>query len=490
MERMRLKTGGLVWVALAAALGMCGIAIFCYYGAQDNDQWWLLATGRWIAEHGIPYDNPFSLYGDQAIVIQQWLACLLDWVAYSLGGYVGLGILVLVMSLCVFCSVAALARTIMDGNLDIACIVSLLFCACASSYMSIRPQMWSMLAFCAVLFVMERYRKTNSWKILIWLIPIMIVHANVHMAMMPYDLFIVACYLFPNIQGHYLKCARASYKRLPIVIVLVVMAACAFANPYGIDGALYLLNSYDAASYGNYIAEMGSTPTTTYYGMMMIVMVVVGAVSLGRLGLSHFNAPVTILYFVALALSFQHTRNVWLVALFAVPLAAAALSRIHFNPRTVFLRDDAPKVLIIAAGIVLMLALGITGTTEDLVKDPKDSTNTPVAAADWLDSHAEGDVGVFTHFNAGGYLEWRGYKVAMDARPELWDSKISKNGQDRYHEYIDMSKDKMEPATYMEDKDFDYMIVNTDTNLYKYLLASTSYKVVQEGDGYVLFRAV
>ena len=124
------------------------------------------------------------------------------------------------------------------------------------------------------------------------------------------------------------------------------------------------------------------------------------------------------------------------------------------------------------------------------MKDPKDSSSTPVAAADWLDEHAEGEVGVFTHFNAGGYLEWRGYKVAMDARPELWDSKISKNGQDRYHEYIDMSKDKMEPATYMEDKDFDYMIVNTDTDLYKYLLASTSYKVVQEGDGYVLFRAV
>lgn len=490
MERMRLKTGGLVWVALAAALGMCGIAIFCYYGAQDNDQWWLLATGRWIAEHGIPYDNPFSAYGDQAIVVQQWLPCLIDWAAYSLGGYVGLGVLVLVMSLCVFVAVAALGRKIMGGNIDIACIVALLFCGCASSYMSIRPQMWSMLAFCAVLYVMECYRRTNSWKNLIWLAPIMIVHANVHMAMMPYDLFIVACYLFPNIQGHYVKSAAASYRRVPILIAIAVMAVCSLANPYGIDGALYLVNSYGSASYGNYIAEMGTTPTDTYYGAMMIVMVVVGAMSLGRLGLGRFNAPLTILYFVALVLSFQHTRNVWLVALFTVPLACSALSNVHLNPRTVFLRDDAPKVLVMAASIVLMIALGITGTTESLVVDPKDSGSTPVAAADWLDANAEEGSKVFTHFNAGGYLEWRGYKVGMDARPELWDSKIAKNGKDRYHEYIDMSKDKMEPSEYMEGKDFDYLIVNTDTALYKYLLASVSYKVVAEGEGYALFQAL
>ena len=472
-------------------MAIAAILVFSYAGAQDNDQWWLLATGREIVTNGIPYMNPFDAYGDQAIVVQQWIPTVIDYMVYESFGYVGFGLCVLVQGLIVTILAIALGRAVMgNSNLDIACIVAAVMVSVCSAYMSIRPQMWSMMAFLAILNVMERYRRTDNWKLLIWLPVIVFAHVNVHMAMMPFDFFIVACYMLPRIRSLHISTMNDCYHRLRLIIPLAVMALAALCNPYGIDGALYLLNSYNSASYGNYIAEMGTTPTDTYYGMMMVVSVVIGSMALGKLGIKRLNLPLTVLFLLTLVLSFQHTRNVWLVALFALPLVCAALEDIHLIPRLRFLRDDVIKIISCMVGVFLILIVGIQVMTDNLVKDPKDTASTPIEAADWLDAHAQPKSTVFTHFNAGGYMEWRGYRVGMDARPELWNSAISKNGKDRYKEYIDMSQGNLSNEDYLKDKNFDYMLVNTDTDLYKHLTASESYSNVHSGNGYVLFEHI
>ena len=487
---IREKTRGLVWVALIAVMAIAALLVFDYAGAQDNDQWWLLATGREIVTSGIPYMNPFDVYGDQAIVVQQWIPAVLDYMLYESLGYVGFGLCVLVQGAIVAALAVSLGRKAMgNGNLDIACIVAAMMISVCSAYMSIRPQMWSMIAFLAILNVMESYRRSDNWKTLIWLPVIVIVHANVHMAMMPFDFVIVACYMLPSLHTLHLDTMNDRYHKLRLLIPMAAMALAALCNPYGIDGAMYLVNSYGAASYGNYIAEMGTTPTDTYYGIMMIASMIVGSMALGRLGLKKLNLPLTALFLMTLVLSFQHTRNVWLVALFAVPLVCSALETIHLNPRLRFLRDDAIKIISGTVGVFLILIVGVQVMTDNLVKEPTDTASTPIEAADWLDSNAETGAKVFTHFNAGGYMEWRGYRVGMDPRPELWNAAISKNGVNRYKEYIDMSQDKLSCEEYLSGKDFDYLLVNTDTELYKYLTASEMYSAVKNGSGYVLFAA-
>jgi hypothetical protein len=45
----------------------------------DEDIWWHLATGRWVAEHhALPQADPFSAYGQtQPYVAYSWLFDLL-----------------------------------------------------------------------------------------------------------------------------------------------------------------------------------------------------------------------------------------------------------------------------------------------------------------------------------------------------------------------------------------------------------------------------
>lgn len=493
-DRHIRKTDNTWWIAILSIGAILGIAMMCYGGAQDNDMWWLLATGREIVENGIPYVNPFSIYPDQAIVIQQWVPAVIDYLVYSAFGFAGIGALVLiqVIALAASCFLFARIATGSKGAEATAIVIAVVI-GCASSYLSIRPQVWSMIAYVLVLCVMERYRQTSNWKLLIFLPIIITAHMNFHMSLALFDFAIAAAYLLPSNLGNVssLKSMFSNYRRIPIIEAIAVMAAASLINPYGIDGVLYFFNSIDAASYGDYISEMGTlAPYNQYYGRCMMAMVVIGGIAVGRNGMRHADLPLTALFLLTTVMSIQHVRNVWLVSLFAFALFAVSCRTrpIVLDTPVRILQDDLPKYIVSVTACIVIACLGAVKMTPELLQQPEDTMSTPIEAANYMDAHSDGETNVFTHFNAGGYLEWRGYKVSMDARPELWNSAIAKNGQDRYYEYIDMSKENIESNEYMEGKSFDYMIVNTDTTLYRYMLGSLDYKHVLDGNGYALFE--
>lgn len=499
-KRIRLPhRQSLLWISIFAIAAIIGIAVFTYSGAQDSDMWWLFATGREICENGIPYMNPFSIYDDQAIVIQQWLPAAIDWLIFSNFGYIGIGIMVFILTMLLSCSAFYTARVVMgkSGNEIAWCVIATMI-GCCSAYLSVRPQVWSMIAFMLLLGVLEKYRQTNNPRILIWLPIIVCVHANLHLSMMPFDFFIVFCYMLPykNISTYFTP-KENDYKRLPMLIAFGTMFIAACLNPYGIDGALYLLNSFGSAEYGNNIAEMGTiSPYDSYYGILMMIMIILGAIGIGRNGLKHVDIPLSILYIVCVFLSIQHVRNVWLVAIFATILFLSSIRGIRLKPKINALKDDNIKINIGLITCAVLLCVGIADNAEFLDKEENDNPTTPVAAADYLDNIVLeeqiniDDIAVFTHFNAGGYLEYRGYKVSMDARPELWDNKISHSGENRYQEYIDLTKDRTTVEEYLEGKRFDYLIVNTDTAMYKYIVTSKDYMSVVNSDSYVMFKKV
>lgn len=481
------------WIAILAIAAIVGTAMMCYGGAQDNDMWWLFATGREIFEHGIPYENPFSVYDDQGIVVQQWIPALIDYLAYSAFEFYGIGLLVLIQIFLLVCACFIFARiaTGKKGVEAIAVVVAVVI-GCASSYLSIRPQVWSMIAYICVLCVMEKYRQSNSRRVLLLLPVIMVLHMNFHMSLALFDFAIVAAYLLPSdIFTKSLRGMFSDYNRIPIVVALLGMFAASFVNPYGIDGVMYFFNSIGAASYGDYISEMGTlAPYNQYYGICMMAMVVLGGVAIGRNGTANPDLPLTLLFLITSIMSIQHVRNVWLVAIFSFALFCVSCLHkpIVLSSSAKFLSDDLPKLIVSIMTCIVIACLGFSKMSPQLLEQPEDSMSTPVEAANYMDVHTDGSANVFTHFNAGGYLEWRGYKVSMDARPELWNTAVSGNGQDRYYEYIDMSKEDINSADYMTGKTFDYMIVNTDTALYRYMLGSLDYKNVLDGNGYALFE--
>ena len=478
-------------------------------GSFDNDMWWLLATGREVVENGIPYTNPWSIHEGLDTVIQQWLAAVVLYGTYSVSGYMGLKVLVaaqccvLAGVLYALCRVAS-GRKGGSGEVFAFCIavafVSL------SAYLSVRPHLYSMTLFALVILVMELYRQRNRPKILA-LVPLLaMVHVNVHAAMAPFDLFIVALYLVPDIPTLFRKHGitwqfgfkKADYRRLPVLIALVASAVALLINPYGIRGALYLALSYGAAGYGNYINEMGSTGFWTDYGGGTMAMIVLGSIAVGANGRRNIDLPLTILFAVCIPLAMMHTRNVWLVALFALPLCASAFSTLHVNAHDVpALSSRLLNGVLGGVFVVAMFAYGAAFQWPSIVENAeKDTSSLPSKAMDYLDRYVaasqvdKSSLRIYNSFNCGGYLEWRGYKVFMDPRPELWEPGITGDERHYYQEFVDFAQDKTPAKDVVGEYDFDFIIAYTSSELNSYLKTSSAYQLATSGSGYQVWAKV
>lgn len=525
---VQLMSGMVIFIAIASVIAMC------VHNGYDNDIWFILATGRQIAEHGIPYTNPFSVYPGMAFVAQQWLVCLVDWLAWSASGFVGLGVLLLVTCVVLLLSMrrAALSASGTDRLGFVALCLMLLTVSAASSYISFRPQVITMTLMMLTISVMERYRKTGDARTLGWLLPITILHANLHMSMMWMDVAIVCCYAMPParsinrllawIERGYRRLATIlddddeegaeadtgidgtrpttwrvqliedGYRRVPILKAIAMMLVATCANPYGIAGSTYLFDSYGAAGYGNYISEMGKvTPMSASYGVLLIACIVIAAIAIGRRGIRRMDLPMLLIVLGTIPVSLANVRSVWILPVISLPYVIKTLGA----PKT----DDENassigtfgllRNIIMVVTVTICATLAVVSTQSLAGEQYHDDSSTPITAMETLDSlydeSQRGDVKICTMFNLGGFVEYHGYRVSMDPRPETWQDSISHDGNDRYTTYVDATSNASDADRILASCDFDYVITSSGSTL-KQEAEHNGYTEVVSGVGYVL----
>lgn len=486
------------------------IAFSSVYAAQayDNDMWFILASGREIVENGIPMTNVFTWIPNLSTVIQQWLPDVVTYLTYSKFGIAGICAMVAIQIAALVASLLVLSRKASGGKMRFETSLILIAASIPAlgSYISVRPQILTMIGITWTLVFLEAYRHTDDWKWLIGLPITMIAHINCHMAMAPFDLFIIFLYLIPDVtkivKGIFpsftYSFRDSSYGRKPLLIAFIVTCLATLINPYGLNGAMYLLSSYGAADYGGYIKEMGTiTPWDSDYGMGMVLMTFIGAMAIGR-NRRDINFPGSVMLIACTILSYQHVRNVWLGALLSFPIAFQAFASVGCgtgdkskDPDPIF-ADSIMWRLICGAFAIAAVGSCVTMSASNAEMNiGGDDTSTPKDAMDWLDENGVSkDARIFNHFNSGGYIEWRGYKTFIDARPELFEPAITGVDEHYYREYVDTSTGDGSYSDMLDKYSFDFLVVNDDTSLYNDLLSDKGYVDVCDGNGYAMFKRI
>lgn len=493
-----LKNNRILTVLFVTALAIMAAALI-FPGSYDNDVWFFLATGKEIVQHGIPYENPFAIHEGMGIVVQQWLLCVIIYGIYEATGFVGLGFYVLVLFALFILSLYCLGRLLRRASGGSEVITLLMAVAVAATYpfMTVRPHLYSMIAFVWIVFFLERYRSASDMR---WLIPlpfIVILHVNIQAAMAPYDLAIVFCYAIPDVVRLFHRRQRlleahlwrADYRRAPLWGILVLCALALLVNPYTLDGALYLIHSLGSASQRQYIAEMKPfAPAMHPYGIVALLFMFAAVGAIGVKGIKRIDMPLVLLLVINIILAFAYLRNLWLAVLFGAIYLFSATSTAHIRfLATVKGNAVFSAVLgVIGTGIcVVSIALAIPS----LADKPANTANTPVAAMDYVEESGvpADNVRVFTFFNAGGYIEYRGYRVNIDPRPELWSPAITGHDKDYYLEYLDMAYGDMFFDEYISLNDLNVFIIPDEENLAAMFRNDWTFAEIPSGDGYTAF---
>lgn len=449
---------------------------------MDNDGWFILANGRYILEHGIPYKNPFTWMEGLDVVLQQWAYSVVVYSIYQWFEVPGIFLfccLLHVACMILFCKIAKLKQV----DIKTALVLSSVMFLIGSGFLSIRPTFITVLLLLWQVYVLEQYRQDKkAWKL--WqLILISLLEINFHAAIWPFHFVMLLPYLVPPIENIFVQFKPKDYSIKPFLIVIPMMAAAGFLNPYGIDGIKYVFLSYGKELKDAGIVELAA-PSFQDSGLafLLLLAVILCWVVLHRE--EKINAPFFYVLCGTAIMGTMHLRNL-IYAYFGILLFLCEVVR--KNKQTIKNMIYGNLVFAIFLGSIAFSWVGISGKVLDYKQN--DDVYSPVKAIAYLDEHEKKAVKVFTEFNNGAYFEWSGYRCFVDPRPELYFKKLNHKA-DVFQEYQTLMKtsnpEKID--AFFDKYQCDYACITKGTSLHLYLSIQKNWEKVVNSKEYILFK--
>lgn len=373
---------------------------------RDSDMYFMIANGEYILKHGFPHINPFVIHEDFKIIIQQWIPSVISYFGVKAVGLRFFQFEAVIGLLGLVYAVYKLVALTLPKD------ASFLFASIIGSTMLYlttgKPMLYSIILLVVQMYVCE---KKDSW---LWLPVIVLIEANIHASFLIFHFVYLLPFIVPGITKHLQNTSDCKYlKSLPLMLV------ASFINPYGVDGVLYLFKSYNTKLKVIPIEELQPITLTNIDGVITLVVFLFTAIQLYRRYIKpHKKVDSHRFYLfigsVALMILFNEMRNYIFLVIGSVPLMVTEIPTIKG-------KTPPAKLMWVVAVICFVVSIS-SPQAWTAVDSPKFRAENCVA-------YLQGkDAVLFNDFDLGGYLEYKGVKVFIDSRPELYFKSL--NGKD------------------------------------------------------------
>jgi hypothetical protein len=210
----------------------------------------------------------------------------------------------------------------------------------------------------------------------------------------------------------------------------------------------------------------------------------------GALALTQCERDLTdILLFLGLAFaSLLSARNIPLFAVTATPIvthyaAHMRVGRWCWNLLQPVPRRPPPGVLVLANWVLaLLLALVATSRLAYVLAKNRDveARRYPVAALEYVQANGLAEKRMYNSYNWGGYLLWRGYRVFIDGRADVYLD-------DFMNEYVLAYQLRGDWRRPLDRYEVDYILIESDASLGTLLETSAEWTRVYRDELAVVF---
>ena len=452
----------------------------------DNDSWYVLAEGKYIAEKGIYYEDVLSMHEGLNVVVQNYgFAVIFYWI-FTIFGAPGIYVTMLLLNLLICYLLYKICILISDKNVNLSLLIMMITdFALALSFVVTRAQMVSFVIFLALIYILELYIKKKSIKYL-FLIPILsLIQINVHASLWLMLFLVISVYIIDSINKPEFK--LQGYKTWPLIVFGGIGALVGLINPYGLRMISFILSSYSNAVLKDLVVELRSfSPLASIpEAIIYICIIMVGVLFIFA---KHKNIRVRyiLMFFGFLALGLNTVKGLsqFILVMF-FPLAYLCKNA---RIEKIFDAKIARNSVMIWCGGISVFLCAILVPVVSLSIKPYPDENL-VAAVDSIDNDLDGReksaytiYTVYTGYNTGGYLEYRGYKPYIDPRGEYFIEKI--NGkEDILKEYSDFRNGIIKTNKMLEKYDFDYLFISGKKDPF-YELRDERYQVIYSSEEY------
>lgn len=450
----------------------------------DNDIWFLLSHGRYVVTEGIPYVEPLTIHSDFSFVMQQWLSSVIFYVIYFKFGKIGLIGLLVVFSFGIVCLIFSLSLICSEKKLKTSSLCSFVsILGICLWFVQTRPQTFTYTIILIEILSLELYVQKKKPRYLLPLPFLSLLQINLHASMWGLLFVFMLPYFVNAFSFKWFVFSSKGYRKPPLIIATLLMFLFGFVNPYGKDAMFYVLSSYGQDLIDNTVTEMAGLTIKDFYGIYFFVIVFLTVLLFKNSQKPEINVRYALLFAGTALLSLLSQKSLAYFFIGCVPFLSNLLSEfddsiVLFNEnqqRNRFIKRFLPTYLV----LILVVSLGVRVSNYNEIKSYPASKG----AIDYLASYAEDveSLKIYTNYTDGGYAEYKGFKVYMDARAEVF-IKANNNKEDVFFEYICLQEGKLHYLDFLDKYSFDYIVVDNTDILGCYLQKNDNFTVIYKDD--------
>lgn len=415
----------------------------------DNDFWFLINTGKEIIKEGFIRIEPFTIHSGLFFISQQWLTDIIFLLIYDSLGINGMYYLVLLCNGIIVFLLYKLSYLVSNNRkravlITIFSDIFLIF----SGILTTRPQLFDIIVFTLELYLIELFINKNKTKYLYFIPLLSILLINYHSSMWPM--------LFVLLVPYYVEAfIKKKYIIKDLFIVTVISLLCGFINPYGLDSIKYLFNSYGISKINDAVLEMNAVSMESIIGKIVFIIIFIIFYSF------YYNKKNNKIRYFLLSMGLIYLSLNHYKAILFLGIIMPLILGYNFKKKTI------DKDIEINLFDKIVYLIGIVGLSIIIiVKTPLSDGVIIKEFANYLDKNASYDIKLYTDYNNGSYMEYRGYKCYIDPRAEVF-VKANNHTFDIFDEYYDLLIGEIDVEAFLNKYQFDYLLVDKRS---KYLL--------------------
>ena len=465
--------------AKISKLLILAIPFMCVGVCMDNDFWFTINHGRYILTYGFTDIEPFTVHEGLAFSFEKWLTCISFYKIYDWLGVWGMFWFMMLL-FAVIIGLFYKGCVLFSGGNKNASLIITGFCMSffGWSYVRTRPQLFSYIFMLLEVICLEKYARSGNVRKL-WPLPLLsFLYMQFHSTMLPIFYILMLPYLCDFAGVRALGISGGRYRKLPILVFMVLSMLTPLINPYGVRSFVYLFNSLNDGGLLMTINEVKRSTAEDLAGCCAPVFVIQVLYIITRL---RRKERFPLRYFFMLcgtfAMALYAVRNNAFFVLMGGLICAWEMKYFDLN------YGFAPLLKKLAAVTAVIVALCICIVPYNIMR----STYAWQVIDDFVKLHPDTNVRMYTDFNCGSYAEWQGIRCYADPRAEVFLKSV--NGkEDILAEIWDSMHSKIGVAELQEKYDFDFWLVQMNYSLDNQLKNSPKYNMLFENDDYRIYK--
>ncbi len=425
-------------------------AIFVLLSVQviDNDSWGVLAEGREIVNGGIYHTDVLSMHEGLNTVLQNYLFAVPFYYIFQIFGGPGIYAVMLLLNflICFFLYKICMLISGKNRGMSLALMMATDIMLALLGFVTTRAQMVSFVIFLSFIYVLELYVKNGRAKILFLLPVFSVLQANLHASLWWMLLAVLITFIID------------APKKKPLLLAGLGFLLAGLINPYGISMLTLIFKAYSDSTFASMVQELQpfsplrNTENALFYIAFSGVVIAYAFSKRKNVRLRYL-----LMLFGFLTLGLNTVKGLSQVVLVMFFPLALLFKDIRIGK--IIDSSDCKKAISLWAGVLTAVIFAVICPVV-VLNVPSDYTGAVKDATDVIDSYVkDGDkkaLKVYTGYNIGGYVEYRGYRPYMDPRGADFIKKL--NGkEDIFNEYNELQNGKIDVNNFVNKYHFDYI---------------------------------